>query len=751
MPPRRETGLFSMPMPLHHVATTFMPRMTHRMVEPLLPDAALALLDARLLPDGRMSDKIAAFRTPEGKHLALERTVAGHTQLWLERAPIGIDGVSVLRTYAADAPRNSNLNASRGARLSVGRAAVTVAVATATALEHLLHWYTNESSSMENTTDALCLLGTWEKFDEAALKKVQDSIDSKGGWASTWSFVVKPESRDRLQTPFWLYLNRKGNHLNGRLLVEEFVSSPDVSQTPWPEITDEDRIGVTSEGDKPADRFRTWFRVTRAEMLVPALSKEDFTAAEGLSTPASLLHQHTFGYAYRKPAADTQITPMPITDAVPDIPLNTILYGPPGTSKTFEVVERALAIIDPVFLDQHRENRQALRTRFDELRGNGRIEFVTFHQSFSYEDFVEGIRASTEEGGITYRVESGVFKRLCDRASSSQADDRFRIALDAFKQQVAEEAARLQTKQGKWFTVTWNGGKTLRFKPDAGQNDVLYPVSLEQIERLYRGEDESGFYNISYVRGVLAHIVKTYGVPPYAPSTQRQPYVLIIDEINRGNMASIFGELITLIEPSKRAGASEALSTTLPYSGRDGGSFSVPDNLYLIGTMNTADRSLARVDTALRRRFSFIPLYPDPTRVRHVEVEGIVLERLLTTINDRIEYLYDRDHLIGHAFFMDLVEDPARRTLARLAEIFEQKVIPLLEEYFFKDWRKIRWILGDDRKPERQHQFILEEPFPDLTPLDDRDTAGKPPMRYRRNDAALRHVESYRQIYAPLT
>jgi 5-methylcytosine-specific restriction protein B len=216
-------------------------------------------------------------------------------------------------------------------------------------------------------------------------------------------------------------------------------------------------------------------------------------------------------------------------------------------------------------------------------------------------------------------------------------------------------------------------------------------------------------------------------------------------------MASIFGELITLIESSKRAGASEALSTTLPYSGRDGGSFSVPDNLYLIGTMNTADRSLARVDTALRRRFSFIPLYPDPSRLRDVEVEGIVLERLLTTINDRIEYLYDRDHLIGHAFFMDLVEDPARRTLARLAEIFDQKVIPLLEEYFFEDWRKIRWILGDDRKPERQHQFILEEPFPDLMPLDDRDTAGKPPMRYRRNDAALRHVESYRQIYAPLT
>lgn len=721
------------------------------MVEALSPDAALTLLEARLPLDGRISDKIAAFLTPTGKHLALERTVAGRAQLWLETAPSGIDGVEVLRTYTADAPRNSNLNASRGSRLSQGHAAVTVAVATAEALEHLLQWYSHEISDMEDTTEALCLLGTWVNFDETALAKVQDSIKRKGGWASTWSFVIKPEARDRLKDPFWLYLNRKGNHLNARLLVEAFVSSQEVSQTPWPEITDEDRIGLTSEGDKPADRFRTWFRVTRAEMLTPALSTNDFRADEKLSTQASLLHQHTFGYAYRKAAGQSHAVPAPVPRARPDIPLNTILYGPPGTSKTFEVVERALTIVDPHYLDQHRNSRKQLRDRFDALRAEGRIEFVTFHQSFSYEDFVEGIRASTEEGGIAYRVESGVFKRLCDRASSSQADDAFRRALDAFKHQVAEEAARLQTKQGKWFTVTWNGGKTLRFKPDAGQNEVLYPISLEQIEQLYRGEDEDGFYNISYVRGVLAHILKAYHVPPYAPTPQRLPYVLIIDEINRGNMASIFGELITLIEPSKRAGESEALSATLPYSGSASGSFSVPNNLYLIGTMNTADRSLARVDTALRRRFSFIPLYPDPARLRDVEIEGVVLERLLTTINDRIEYLYDRDHLIGHAFFMALVEDPSLRTLRGLSEIFDQKVIPLLEEYFFEDWRKIRWILGDDRKPDRQYQFIVEEAFPDLRPFEDADIPGKPALRYRRNDAAAGHAESYRQIYAPLT
>jgi 5-methylcytosine-specific restriction protein B len=175
--------------------------------------------------------------------------------------------------------------------------------------------------------------------------------------------------------------------------------------------------------------------------------------------------------------------------------------------------------------------------------------------------------------------------------------------------------------------------------------------------------------------------------------------VLIIDEINRGNISRIFGELITLIEPSKRAGAEEALEVVLPYSKKP---FSVPQNVYLIGTMNTADRSLTGMDVALRRRFVFRAMPPRDELLKGVEVEGIPVDRLLSVINQRIEALLDRDHCLGHAYFMPLRRAP---TLTKLAEIFGNQVLPLLQEYFFDDWQRIQWVLNDHRKPEA-FQFV---------------------------------------------
>ncbi|NLV83603.1 MAG: AAA domain-containing protein, partial [Spirochaetales bacterium] len=177
--------------------------------------------------------------------------------------------------------------------------------------------------------------------------------------------------------------------------------------------------------------------------------------------------------------------------------------------------------------------------------------------------------------------------------------------------------------------------------------------------------------------------------------------VFIIDEINRGNISKVFGELITLIEPTKRIGAKEQLRATLPYSGQ---SFGVPDNVYLIGTMNTADRSIALIDTALRRRFSFVEMQPDSAMLKDVLVDGIDISEMLDTINKRITVLLDREHTIGHSYLLPLKSDP---TLERLAVIFENTIVPLLQEYFYDDYEKIQLVLGDNQKPDDSTRFIV--------------------------------------------
>lgn len=230
---------------------------------------------------------------------------------------------------------------------------------------------------------------------------------------------------------------------------------------------------------------------------------------------------------------------------------------------------------------------------------------------------------------------------------------------------------------------------------------------------------------------------------------ETKPYVFIIDEINRGNISKIFGELITLIEDTKRAGASEAMEARLPYSGD---LFSVPQNVYILGTMNTADRSIALMDTALRRRFDFVEMMPDTEILRGIIVEdqdaGVTVEidKMLDAINKRIEILYDREHMIGHAYFMKLKDDP---TIENLKEIFLNRIIPLLQEYFYDDYERIQLVLGDNDK-EDAYKFIGDKDvkfreFFKGQPVDDVYDEKK---IYRINKKAFDEIISYLEIYA---
>lgn len=291
--------------------------------------------------------------------------------------------------------------------------------------------------------------------------------------------------------------------------------------------------------------------------------------------------------------------------------------------------------------------------------------FVTFHQSYGYEEFVEGLRPvlddDTESGTIKYQIKPGAFKELCRKA---------------------------------------------RLAPN-------------------------------------------------------QQFAMVIDEINRGNISKIFGELITLIEPDKREGAENAVSVTLPYSGE---SFSVPPNVDIIGTMNTADRSLALLDTALRRRFDFVSVLPDARDDAGAPLFGlrvtsgkqvIDIPRMLSVINQRIEALYDRDHCIGHAYFTSLAKVPdGEERLIALSQIFSNRIIPLLEEYFFEDWQKIRLVLADNQKAE-ESQFVVEsqDQEEDLARLFGRNHglgSYDTKQRYVVQDTSITNPDAYIGIYQTL-
>lgn len=427
-------------------------------------------------------------------------------------------------------------------------------------------------------------------------------------------------------------------------------------------------------------------------------------------------------------------------------PTNTILYGPPGTGKTYNTVNEALRIVDNEFLHEHIDDRAALNERFRGLRynpetGEGQIAFITFHQSLSYEDFIEGIKPKKNDGdeAISYEVCDGLFKSIAIKASDKKVVVWFDDIYDQFKNHVMQQDSfSLQTPyQKKPFDVRINGNGNCVAIPQTETATEMVVTKKMIADFLLDGTVRDWK---PYLSSIAEYIKTNYNYKVDREDNTNKPYVIIIDEINRGNISQIFGELITLIEPDKRKGQPEEIEAILPYSKER---FGVPSNLHIIGTMNTADRSVEALDTALRRRFSFVEMHPAPwlLAAEGFKCEGINLEAMLVAINERIEKLLDRDYCIGHAYFMTIKEK--QEPLQELKSVFRNKLLPLLQEYFYGDWGKIRLIVGKgfvDMKKGNGVQFL------DVDSVDDYEEFDEKPI-YNFTNPEGWTLDTFRQIY----
>ena len=486
----------------------------------------------------------------------------------------------------------------------------------------------------------------------------------------------------------------------------------------------------------------------------------------------------------------------------PPAQLNTILYGPPGTGKTFATASRCVEICDGKGSEGMPQDE--IRARYTQLVDQGRVEFITFHQSYGYEEFIEGLRPTTEEfdgageeTGFRLIVRDGVLKRLAARARrpSRSAEQPpkirsrkfYKVGLgdpdaepEIFDRCIEENCIRLgwgseldwsdsqfstfeaivEHWQEKIDDKVTNLSKPPRFvhflRNEMQTGDIIVvPQGVDKFravgevngEYMFDEESKGYFANRRDVRWHWVAEGEGEAVSAFqeqqlvAPTIHRldpkwpdrllaflnsddsgppPPHVLVIDEINRANISKVMGELITLLEEDKREGQENEVAVTLPYSGN---SFRLPANLHILGTMNTADRSIALIDTALRRRFQFEEMAPRPKLLSDAkEATGIDLPDVLRAVNRRLEYLIDRDHLIGHAWLM------GAETKADVDDVMRRKIIPLIAEYFYDDWTKVRAVLGGtddfvrgetlpsppglpDETGEERHRWTIRERF----------------------------------------
>ena len=668
--------------------------------------------------------KAIIFRTGSGRNFAVEvndvisRAYAEQVKLVFERAPGGtaLDWPAVIDLFNGQLNEHQFENSAykvKGANLEPGKQ-MSVIVTTEQALKGLIDWY---------STASIPKVSSAERIRAHALAHYITPARERGDATVT---ILASKIHDELG----LTMNHANVYqaLNGQMFLSLCaLSAPVISG--------------------PLNGARTTFTYSLEERAIPM--------------------------AGLKPSAT-----------------NLILYGPPGTGKTYATAVEAVRLCmgegATPFLEP--ERRAELMEQYRALVDAGRIDFVTFHQSYSYEDFVEGLRPTTEtgdmraeqedaivapaSGGFSLRSIDGIFKLICERARSDRGDAKSAARLErqrpVFKMSLGRRGSQEDriteglTDQlvhlGWGGDIDWSDERFDSFEeirrewkekkdPEASGKDpnieMIYSLRTamqigdyvvladgrdairafgiikgdyyydadapyhrhrREVEWIWQdgnGVKRDTFYksffrqhsvyelNPAMIDWVALESI-VHGDDARAAGAQARPYVLVIDEINRANISKVFGELITLLEPDKRLGEVNEIKVKLPYS--DGPAFGVPANLHIIGTMNTADRSIALLDTALRRRFAFRELMPQPSLLK--EVDGIDLARLLGTINERIEYLFDREHQIGHAYFIGCASRDD------IDEVMRHKVIPLLAEYFYEDWNKVAAVLGDTGEAE---------------------------------------------------
>lgn len=696
---------------------------------------------------------IAAFKTSQGRELALDPKAKTPVIFCDAEPPVELK-LPIKKAYSEDDTRNHHLS-THAKSMMVGKKAYSIIVSTLDDLEKLCDWYEqsgDQTTALEKKVQQFLKLWPIENLNNLS---IEDYHQAK----NTNCFIAQIDSFDPTQgdptfanyfdiwEPISLgkddkYYNEKPYSWHKRLgdnaelafetLKQEILNIVDAVQRRdlkaidaiqfpkrlkwmiaflYQDFNDPLVIPIVSKVNTKRIGYEHLYPKSPLPEFLPVLLKD---RGEQAFFPyvEKLFAMVRKGYLDNK--QKTQQTKELMDEVMNQQPLNRILFGAAGTGKTFHSINHALSILENKPLEVlEKEDRTVLKTRFDQYKEQGQIKFVTFHQSFSYEDFVEGIRAETDEhGSLTYNVKSGVFKEICEDAEleSEVKSSKTLVPTEASINQVIEsliQKAKLEeqtfyTKRNVEFKVTSNASGTLFAQTS---KDISISLSLRHIKNYLKFQSKNIVDNRAYEWAIANSLSSEIQFEDI--DKQIKPYVLIVDEINRGNISRIFGELITLIEDSKRQGAEEELSVTLPYSKEE---LSVPSNVYIIGTMNSSDRSLTGLDIALRRRFTFVEMPPKPELLNDIEVEGLNIGELLKIINERIEVLLDRDHCIGHANFMSLKKQP---TLEYLAAIFKQKIIPQLQEYFFDDWAKINMVLNANGmlKPKAVERSVL---FPNV-------------------------------------